>query len=115
MRYAISSSVKALMQVPSLRSSFIARIEIHQTFWISRTIAYHLITEILDFSSSFDESPSKMLRFISFRAKNLESLPCLRDDLPFRLERSAKRQFGALSRSNVKSSGLYVRRRRERG
>ncbi|RIY19436.1 hypothetical protein CJI56_05700 [Gardnerella vaginalis] len=38
----------------------------------------------------------------------------MRDDLPFRLERSAKRQFVALSRSNVKSSGLYVRRRRER-
>ncbi|RFT31884.1 hypothetical protein CG403_04500 [Gardnerella vaginalis] len=34
--------------------------------------------------------------------------------MPFRLERSAKRQFVALSRSNVKSSGLYVRRRRER-
>ncbi|TCH81249.1 hypothetical protein E0E46_06580 [Gardnerella vaginalis ATCC 14018 = JCM 11026] len=38
----------------------------------------------------------------------------MRDDLPFRLKRSAKRQFGALSRSNVKSSGLYVRRRRSR-
>ena len=35
------------------------------------------ITEILDFSSSFDESPSKMLRFISFSAKNLESPPHL--------------------------------------
>ncbi|PKZ53267.1 hypothetical protein CYJ66_00350 [Gardnerella vaginalis] len=37
-----------------------------------------------------------------------------RDDLPSRSKRSARRQFGALSRSNVKSSGLYVRRRRER-
>ena len=35
------------------------------------------IAEILNFSSSFDESPSKMLRFISFSAKNLESLPHL--------------------------------------
>ncbi|EPI49804.1 hypothetical protein HMPREF1576_01368 [Gardnerella pickettii JCP7719] len=35
------------------------------------------ITEILDFSSSFDESPPSALRFISFRAKNLESLQCL--------------------------------------
>ena len=30
-------------------------------------------------------------RYISFSAKNLESLPCLRYDLPFRLERNAKR------------------------
>jgi len=29
-------------QVPSLRSSFIARREIHQTFWISRTFAWFL-------------------------------------------------------------------------
>ncbi|AEF31754.1 hypothetical protein HMPREF9231_0446 [Gardnerella vaginalis HMP9231] len=31
-----------------------------------------------------------------------------------RLERSALMHFDSLSRSNVKSSGLYVRRRRER-
>ncbi|KXA16244.1 hypothetical protein HMPREF3204_00628 [Gardnerella pickettii] len=39
---------------------------------------------------------------------------CLRNDLPERLKRSARRQLGALSRSNVKPSGLYVRRRRSR-
>ena len=35
------------------------------------------ITEILDFSCCFSESPSKMLRFASSAAKNLESLPSL--------------------------------------
>ena len=35
------------------------------------------ITEILDFSCYFSESPSKMLRFASSAAKNLESIPNL--------------------------------------
>ena len=38
----------------------------------------------------------------------------MRIDLHERLERSALMHFDSLSRSNVKSSGLYVRRRRER-
>ncbi|EPI40998.1 hypothetical protein HMPREF1586_01265 [Gardnerella vaginalis JCP8522] len=45
------------------------------------------ITEILDFSCYFSESPSKMLRFASSAAKNLASLPYLR------LNRSARNQF----------------------
>ena len=41
------------------------------------TIAYCLITEILDFSCSLGESPPSELRLASFAAKNLESLPNL--------------------------------------
>ncbi|EPI58396.1 hypothetical protein HMPREF1579_01272 [Gardnerella vaginalis JCP8066] len=35
-----------------------------------------------------------------------------RDDLPFRLERSAKRQFGALSLLKVESTVCFQRKRR---
>ncbi|MDK8249345.1 hypothetical protein QP840_05925, partial [Bifidobacterium sp. UMB6791A] len=53
-----------------------------------------------------------MLRFASSAAKNLESLPSLRDDLPERLKRSARRQFGALSLLKVESTVCFQRRRR---
>ena len=39
----------------------------------------------------------------------------LRIDLHEHLERSVRMHFDSLSRSNVKYSGLYMRRRRERG
>ncbi len=41
-------------------------------------------------------------RNASFTAKNLESPPSLRSDLPSSLKRSARRQFGALSHSRQK-------------
>ena len=70
------------------------------------------ITEILDFSCSLGESPPSALRLASFAAKNLESLPHLRDDLHERLKRSARMQFGALSLLKVESTVCFQRKRR---
>ena len=55
---------------------FIARREIHQTFWISRTFA---LFSSLRFSIFLAASANHhfMLRFASSAAKNLESLPHL--------------------------------------
>ncbi|MDK7064092.1 hypothetical protein, partial [Gardnerella vaginalis] len=57
--------------------SYTVRPRITQPSYVLEQLRVSFITEILDFSCCFSESPSKMLRFASFAAKNLESPPHL--------------------------------------
>ena len=91
---------------------FIARREIHQTFWISRTFALFSSPRFSIFLALSASHHLATLRLASLAAKNLESLPSLRANLPSSLERSVRRQFGALSLLKVESTVCFQRKRR---
>ena len=60
---------------------FIARREIHQTFWISRTFTWFSSPRFSIFLAT-SANHHFMLRFASSAAKNLESLLHLAEKLP---------------------------------